>query len=91
MIRKYPNIQLRTSDPDYLREVGIWYEKLMPRIERFLYGNGGRIILVQIENEYGVSQLCDRNYLNWLRNETGNDIPIILFINIVLNSIAVAQ
>ena len=41
----------------------------MPRINRFLYGNGGPIILVQVENEYGVYG-CDHRYMAWMRNET---------------------
>lgn len=41
----------------------------MPRIEPFLYGNGGPIIMVQVENEYG-SYACDDDYKNWLRDET---------------------
>lgn len=42
----------------------------MPRLEKFLYENGGPIILVQVENEYGVFKKCDKVYLNWLRDET---------------------
>lgn len=71
LLSKYPDIRLRTSDPDYLSEIRKWYGQVMPRFERFYYENGGPIILVQIENEYGVSKLADRNYLNWLRDETG--------------------
>lgn len=71
LFSKHPNIRLRTSDADFLDEVRKWYAKLMPRMERFLYENGGPIILVQVENEYGVSRLCDKVYLNWLRDETG--------------------
>lgn len=43
----------------------------MPRLQKFFYGNGGPIIMVQVENEYGVSKKCDKVYLNWLRDETG--------------------
>lgn len=42
----------------------------MPRIQPFLYGNGGPIIMVQIENEYGWFDACDRLYTTWLKNET---------------------
>uniref|UniRef100_A0A1B0A5L0 Beta-galactosidase n=1 Tax=Glossina pallidipes TaxID=7398 RepID=A0A1B0A5L0_GLOPL len=70
LFSKYPNIRLRTSDPDYLYEVSIWYNKLMPRLQRYFYGNGGPIIMVQIENEYGGFHTCDRDYLRWLRDET---------------------
>ncbi|TMW52323.1 hypothetical protein DOY81_002580 [Sarcophaga bullata] len=67
---KYPGIQLRTSDANYTHEVSVWYSQLMPRMQRFLYGNGGPIIMVQVENEYGSFSACDRDYLNWLRDET---------------------
>lgn len=61
---------MRTSDSDYLYEVNRWYAQLMPRMKKFLYGNGGPIIMVQVENEYGVYHACDNNYLTWLRDET---------------------
>lgn len=48
LAHKYPNIQLRTSDANYLREVEIWYNQLMPRMQKYLYGNGGPIIMVQV-------------------------------------------
>lgn len=67
---KYPDIKLRTSDNNYLQEVAIWYEQLMTRVEPFLYGNGGNIIMVQVENEYGDFPACDKRYLTWLRDET---------------------
>lgn len=41
----------------------------MPRIEKYLYENGGPIIMVQVENEYGVYG-CDDEYMKWMRNET---------------------
>lgn len=57
------------KSPDYLREVSKWYGELMPRFERYLYGNGGPIIMVQVENEYG-AYLCDDSHKEWLRDET---------------------
>lgn len=42
----------------------------MPKFEKYLFGNGGPIILVQVENEYGSYYACDRNYMLWLKNET---------------------
>ncbi|XP_061390128.1 beta-galactosidase [Musca vetustissima] len=70
LFTKYPGIQLRTNDANYTHEVAVWYSKLMPRMERFLRGNGGPIIMVQVENEYGAFHACDHDYLNWLRDET---------------------
>ena len=70
MAHKYPNIKVRTADADYLREVEKWYEVLMPQFEDNLYGNNGSIIMVQVENEYGAFKVCDKDYLNFLRDET---------------------
>ncbi|XP_022229363.2 beta-galactosidase [Drosophila obscura] len=69
LFRKYPSIKMRTSDSNYLEEVGKWYAVLMPRLQHLLIGNGGKIIMVQVENEYGDYE-CDKVYLNWLRDET---------------------
>ncbi|XP_065357335.1 beta-galactosidase-like [Calliphora vicina] len=70
LFRKYPGIEVRTSDANYTHEVSVWYSQLMPRMQRFLYGNGGPIIMVQVENEYGSFGACDRKYMKWLRDET---------------------
>ncbi|XP_025410648.1 beta-galactosidase-like, partial [Sipha flava] len=66
------NIHLRSSDSNYTKYVERWFSVLMPKIVPFLYGNGGNIIMVQIENEYGVNDLgyCDKNYILWLKNLT---------------------
>uniref|UniRef100_A0A8D8LJF2 Beta-galactosidase n=1 Tax=Cacopsylla melanoneura TaxID=428564 RepID=A0A8D8LJF2_9HEMI len=63
-----PNISLRSSDEVYQHYVNKWFAQLFPRITRFLYGNGGPIILVQVENEAG-SYTCDKNHMIWLRDQ----------------------
>ncbi|XP_053682883.1 beta-galactosidase-like [Sabethes cyaneus] len=70
LLTKYPNIKLRTADADYLREVEKWYGVLMPRIQKHLRGQGGPVIMVSIENEYGSFSACDRRYLAYLKNLT---------------------
>ncbi|XP_023174948.2 beta-galactosidase isoform X1 [Drosophila hydei] len=70
LFTKYPNIKVRTNDPNYLAEVSKWYAELMPRLKHLLIGNGGKIIMVQVENEYAAYYACDHEYLNWLRDET---------------------
>ena len=67
---KYPGIKVRTSNSDYFREVTKWYSVLMPKFEKYLYGNGGNIIMVQVENEYGSFESCNTEYKNFLRDET---------------------
>ncbi|XP_068155532.1 beta-galactosidase isoform X2 [Drosophila tropicalis] len=83
LLNKYPGIQLRTADINYLSEVRIWYGQLMSRIVPYLYGNGGPIIMVQVENEYGSYFACDLNYRNWLRDETESHVKnqAVLFTN----------
>lgn len=83
LLRKYPKVQLRTYDTDYLREVEKWYGVLMPRIQKHLYGRGGPVIMVSIENEYGSFSACDGNYLSFLKNLTERYIldDAVLFTN----------
>ncbi|XP_055686605.1 beta-galactosidase-like [Lutzomyia longipalpis] len=70
LFSQYPGIRVRTSDPNYLAAVSTWYEVLFAKIDPYLYGKGGNIIMVQVENEYGVFPACDKNYMSWLKNET---------------------
>lgn len=51
-----------------MREVKIWFSKLLPRIAPYLYGNGGPVIMVQVENQYG-QYGCDEKYMGWMRDE----------------------
>ncbi|GFR08738.1 beta-galactosidase [Trichonephila clavata] len=61
-----PDMKLRTFDATYIKYVDRWFKVLLPIIEPFLYNNGGPIITVQIENEYG-SIGCDAQYKSHLR------------------------
>ncbi|XP_013885955.1 beta-galactosidase-1-like protein [Austrofundulus limnaeus] len=62
-----PNIILRSADTDYLDAVDNWLAVLLPKIKPWLYTNGGNIITVQVENEYGSYYACDFNYMRHLR------------------------
>ena len=59
---KYPDIALRCDDERYLEKVKPFYRELFNRIRPHLCTNGGRIIMVQVENEYG-SYGDDKTYL----------------------------
>lgn len=63
---------------DYKKEVREWYAILMEKMKIFLYGNGGNIIMVQVENEYGVYGACDHDYMTFLRDETCKYIYLLL-------------
>ncbi|XWS12074.1 hypothetical protein CRYUN_Cryun37aG0059200 [Craigia yunnanensis] len=72
-----PDIRLRSSDPAYLKMVEGWWGVLLPKVAPLLYGSGGPIIMVQIENEFG-SYGDDKAYLSQLvklaRENLGEDI-----------------
>ncbi|KAF4796901.1 Beta-galactosidase-1-like protein [Turdus rufiventris] len=61
-----PDMTLRTSDPAYLAAVDSWLHILLPKIRPRLYQQGGNIISVQVENEYGSYYACDYGYLRHL-------------------------
>ncbi|XP_040492930.1 beta-galactosidase isoform X2 [Ursus maritimus] len=72
------SIILRSSDPDYLAAVDKWLGVLLPKMKPLLYQNGGPIITVQVENEYGSYFSCDYDYLRFLQKlfhyHLGNDV-----------------
>lgn len=72
-----PAFKLRSSDPKFLQLVESWWDVLLPKVAHLLYENGGPIIMVQIENEFG-SYGDDKAYLHQLvalaRKHLGNDI-----------------
>ena len=71
---------LRSSDPTYLMYVDLWFSVLLPMMKPLLYENGGPIIMVQVENEYGSYYTCDMDYLSHLhgtfRKYLGNDVVL---------------
>ncbi|KAL1449942.1 hypothetical protein WDU94_002410 [Cyamophila willieti] len=68
LLSESPNIVLRRNDPKYQFYVTRWFQQLFPKLQKYLYGNGGPIILVQVENEYGSDENCDPNHAIWLRD-----------------------
>nr|GMC74808.1 beta-galactosidase 17 [Ipomoea batatas] len=74
-----PAIGLRSSDPAFTNLVDRWWGILLPKVTHFLYKNGGPIIMVQIENEFG-SYGDDKEYLHHLvklaRKHLGDDVVL---------------
>ncbi|CAG2112123.1 unnamed protein product, partial [Medioppia subpectinata] len=68
LLSKNPKMKLRTSDPTYLSAVDKWFSLLLPKLAPMLYINGGPVIMVQIENEYGSYNACDFEYVDHLRD-----------------------
>ena len=76
-------IKLRTLAHPYIDYVDRWWGVLLPLLKPYLYEDGGPIVLVQVENEYGSygdvsSNPNDAGYLQHLINESrrhlGDDV-----------------
>ncbi len=77
-LHKYP-MRLRCSDKLYLSKVECYYEKLCEVIRPHLEVNGGNVIAMQIENEYG-SFGNDKEYLKEIKNiYEKNDMDCLYF------------
>ncbi|MBN2642391.1 MAG: beta-galactosidase, partial [Victivallales bacterium] len=57
-----PGIKMRRMNEAYLEAVSDYYDVLLPKIQKKLYTNGGPIIMLSLENEYG-SYCHDKEYL----------------------------
>lgn len=71
-------MELRTSDERYLRHVRDYYRVLMPYLAPMQVTQGGPVLMMQVENEYGTFG-NDRKYLELLRDmmrEGGIDVPL---------------
>ena len=69
----HPRMKVRTKDLNYLHHVDRWWAVLFQKIRPRLYENGGPIIMVQLENEYGnyafkTNDLSQIEYLTHLRD-----------------------
>lgn len=72
------NMRIRSSDPAYIEAVGRYYDQLLPRLVPRLLDNGGNILMMQVENEYG-SYGEDKAYLRAIRQlmeECGVTCPL---------------
>jgi len=61
-ILRYENMPLRCYDETFLAKVRRYYTELLGRLRPHLASNGGNIIMLQVENEYG-SYGDDKKYM----------------------------
>jgi beta-galactosidase len=66
-LTRKPGIRLRCTDPAYLDAVAGWFDALVPQLVPLQASQGGPLVAVQVENEYG-SYADDPDYLPWLRD-----------------------
>nr|XP_012595068.1 beta-galactosidase-1-like protein 3 isoform X2 [Microcebus murinus] len=60
-----PQLQLRTTCKGFAEAVDKYFDHLIPRVIPLQYRQGGPVIAVQVENEYG-SFSKDKNYMPYL-------------------------
>lgn len=65
----------------FIRAVERWFGVLLPILKPSLRKNGGPILMIQVENEYGsFTEGCDRKYTTFLRDLTikhlGDDVVL---------------
>jgi len=73
------SLVLRSQDPKYLAAVQAWFTRLGKEIRPLLLQNGGPIIAVQVENEYG-SFGKDHAYMEAIKaalEKSGMDAPVL--------------
>lgn len=75
-------VPLRSSDAEFLRCVEDWWmRQLFPRVKPFLAANGGPIIAIQVENEFGYWG-SDKAYLQCLSDmlisSFGDSCPLLV-------------
>ncbi|SDM25790.1 beta-galactosidase [Nonomuraea maritima] len=60
------DVAIRSSDPAFTDAAGRWFDELIPRLAALQACEGGPIVAVQVENEFG-SYGDDHDYLRWNR------------------------
>ncbi|MCA0756598.1 beta-galactosidase [Paenibacillus sp. N4] len=76
------NIRFRTDNKTYLHYVNLYFDQVVPIIRSRQIRQGGSVILVQVENEYGylAEDAAGLSYMKALRDgllERGIDVPLI--------------
>ena len=70
-------VRIRCSEPTYLSHIKDYYKVLTEKIRPYLFTNGGPIIMVALENEYGGAGY-DQKYMRFIADtltELGVDVP----------------
>lgn len=71
--------KVRTLEGGFCDLVDEWFGVLFGKIGKYIYKNGGPIISIQIENEYGI-QGCEKEYLRRMvqivKDKVGDDVVL---------------
>ena len=64
---KKENMELRSQNKDFMQAVGRFQRRLAKELQPFMLKNGGNILMVQVENEFG-SYGTDKAYMSAMRD-----------------------
>ncbi len=73
-----PNMEIRCSNAAYMRCFSKYMKDLLAKVRPYLFTNGGNVIMLQVENEYGYYG-DDKTYMSKLvelYRENGIDVPL---------------
>ncbi len=77
-IQTEEDMEIRCSNPTYIKYFDRYLDRLFEEIRPFLTINGGNVIMLQCENEYGYYG-DDKKYLNYLKEgyiRRGMNVPL---------------
>ena len=73
------NLRFRCCDETYLAHVADYYKKILPMLTDYQMTRGGKLIAMQVENEYG-SYGNDKEYLEFVRKLMADcGVDVLLF------------
>ncbi len=73
-LKRYERLEVRTHEPTYLEKITPYLRKVCEIIRPYLIENGGNVLMVQIENEFG-SFDRDVEYLTYIKELYEKTIP----------------
>ena len=77
---KYPNVRIRSNDPTWLEWSRRYLAQVCRQVADLQVTHGGPLLMVQIENEWGITRPTSNDYMVALRNVfTGVGFDVQLF------------
>ncbi len=76
---KYPDVKIRTNDPKYVEWSRRYIERVGREVGDLQVTHGGPLLMVQMENEYGMVSRGNNDYLHSLQTifrDAGFDVPL---------------
>lgn len=74
----YKGMRYRVNDPLFLEKVARFYDWLFPKLHPYQFTQGGNLLMMQVENEYG-SYAEDKDYLRaiaQMMRDRGVSVPL---------------